>query len=727
MSSFVSEDSEKVDHAKRHLLQPEQQHKDPQAPWSPSGWRVGATTAAGTALLSLLINVGVTIWCGKHADFKAGMAILFLGDCDRVATMNSWLHFGINGLSTVLLSGSNYCMQCLSAPTRGEVQKAHAKMKWLDIGVPSVRNLQHIQSRKVALWWCLALSSVPLHLMYNSVFFSSLSTNSYNVLYATQDFVEGGLYDTQKFPGDDMCDIPQIRRQASSWERLDNAACIRTYANDLLSQYRNVILVVSNSSSSTAANNSLLDILGYDNTMTALLLRGQSRDPYQWICDDDKIEDKIDIGDPRGLSFSIYAQPCYALVSKLEAVADQWVSKGYDIDHCLAEKVEGTCTLNFSLDIAIVVMVFNLVKILCMCYVAFWIRDRPLITVGDAVESFLRVVDDTSKGMCLLSKKQVVFTWDRYARYVSGGRAKELPQDPVTFRSKRHKWSSAASGGRWTITVLLIILALAAIASLMAYGITQLDGANDAQSLWELGVGKLHAQSLIKGWSLPSFGGSTFIFAVLIANSPQPTLSFIYLFVNGLFTSMLLANEWSDFAYKFKPLRVSSPSEGQRSTYFLQLPYRYALPLMGVSGVLHWLVSQSIFVASIRVNDRAGNLDPARSVVTCGYSIFGMAFTIIAAGLLLVVAIGLGFCRYKPGMPLVGTCSVAIAAACHPPEREKVEKEDIASLPVQWGAVPDGTNSEGAVGHCCFSSERVEMPKEGRSYAGMGSQDLILL
>lgn len=253
-----------------------------------------------------------------------------------------------------------------------------------------------------------------------------------------------------------MCDVAQIQRQAGGWERLDNAACIRTYADDLLNQYRNVILVVSNT---TTANNSLLDIFGYENTMKKLLTQGQSRDPYEWICDDPNLRYKIDRGEPAGLSFDIYAYPCYTLVTKLEAVADQWVSKEYRIDHCLAEKVEGTCSLNFSLDIAIVVMVFNLVKLLCMCYVAFWIRDRPLITVGDAVESFLRVVDDTSKGICLLGKKQVVFAWDYYASDI-GGRAQELSQDPVPFRSKRHKWSSAASIGRWIITLLLSVLSL---------------------------------------------------------------------------------------------------------------------------------------------------------------------------------------------------------------------------------------------------------------------------
>lgn len=73
----------------------------------------------------------------------------------------------INVLSTVLLSGSNYCMQVCSAPTRRDIDLAHssATAKWLDIGVPSLRNLKHISLRKRALWCLMGLSSLPLHLL----------------------------------------------------------------------------------------------------------------------------------------------------------------------------------------------------------------------------------------------------------------------------------------------------------------------------------------------------------------------------------------------------------------------------------------------------------------------------------------------------------------------------------------------------------------------------------
>lgn len=131
-----------------------------------SGWRAGAFSAACIALLSLLINIVAAVWLQGHPDNSSKQLVtVFRGDCDTVARMDIWVHLLINVLSTLLLGGSNYCMQCLSAPTRSEVDKAHASGNFLDIVVPSYRNLRHIAWFRVLLWWMLALSSLPLHLL----------------------------------------------------------------------------------------------------------------------------------------------------------------------------------------------------------------------------------------------------------------------------------------------------------------------------------------------------------------------------------------------------------------------------------------------------------------------------------------------------------------------------------------------------------------------------------
>ena len=107
------------------------------------------------------------------------------------------LHVVINILSSLLLSASNYTMQCLGSPTRKEIDMAHSKGSWLDIGLPSVWNIAgRINIRRILFWWILALSSMPIHLLYNSSVFKSLDANQYNVLVVNNDFLTGQPFST---------------------------------------------------------------------------------------------------------------------------------------------------------------------------------------------------------------------------------------------------------------------------------------------------------------------------------------------------------------------------------------------------------------------------------------------------------------------------------------------------------------------------------------------------
>lgn len=123
---------------------------------------------------------------------------------------------------------------------------------------------------------------------------------------------------------------------------------------------------------------------------------------------------------------------------------------------------------------------------------------------------------------------------------------------------------------------------------------------NQSRSLSDLariGFGTLDPRTVI-WYKIRSIIGNT-----LVANVVQVFLSVVYFSYNSLFTCMLLGHEWASYAHRRKGLRVSSkPMGAQRSTYFLSLPYRFALPLMAMSGLLHWLVSQSIFFVVVQVS-----------------------------------------------------------------------------------------------------------------------------
>lgn len=171
---------------------------------------------------------------------------------------------------------------------------------------------------------------------------------------------------------------------------------------------------------------------------------------------------------------------------------------------------------------------------------------------------------------------------------------------------------------------------------------------------------------------------------VLLANTPQPVVSVAYFLYNGLLTCMLLAAEYNDYARHRKPLRVSWPKGRQRSTYYLSLPYRYSVPLLIASAVLRWLVSQSIFYVRIVQYDHTGQLDPCCPITsTCGSSPRAIICAMLLS-LIICTALALGARRFKSNMPLVGNCSAAISAACHPPAGDK----EGAFEPVMWGEIP---------------------------------------
>ncbi|CAF9925048.1 hypothetical protein IMSHALPRED_006362 [Imshaugia aleurites] len=211
-------------------------------------------------------------------------------------------------------------------------------------------------------------------------------------------------------------------------------------------------------------------------------------------------------------------------------------------------------------------------------------------------------------------------------------------------------------------------------------------------------------------------GAAGVIFTVLVANSPQILLSFLYFGYNGLYTCMLLAEEWSAYASKRQFLRVTSPTGGQRSTCRLQLPYRYGVPLLIGSSTLHWFVSQSIFLARVNVIDSTGSEVPNVGISTCGYSPMAMIVVIILGSIVVLLGISMGCRRARGGMPLAGSCSAAISAACHPPKTDV----DASLKRVMWGVVAEESFKHlgESVGHCSFTSLKVEAPTVGKLYAG---------
>ncbi|KAH7093703.1 hypothetical protein FB567DRAFT_178552 [Paraphoma chrysanthemicola] len=696
-----------------------------------AGWRFGALQFGVWATIVFLINFIVTIW-GSTARSNG---VLLEGDCGRVKRLNTGLHVLINILSTILLSGSNYCMQCLSGPTRSEVDQAHAQGIWLDIGIPSIRNVKHLGRQRIVLWMLLAITSLPLHLFYNSAVFGSLSSNDYLAFSVSNTFLEDAdCRNCSTFPNRNMTavytggqgygyssysflvpDIPNILSnlhkdyKSGKLERFEAAQCLDRYATSIQSERRHLLLVAGETNFPAPADNKYIpgSHVYWANPFysSAADEARKASDAYAWICSGLDINRDVAcsnrFNEVRSNASAWHVGPYCKNASGTSYSCGDGGFINLPVEYCLSQRAEPHCRLQFNTTIAIIVTVLNFVKAVLMFLVAFRVKDEPLITMGDAVATYLEKPDSTSKDMCLLSIHDI-----RHSGYQTGARE---------WRDLRLRWKDVASKKRRATTLAIFACALIIVICLLAWGVSSLPSGTPRSlaDLTKLGYGTVDPRTAITG--LPN----NLVLNAIVANSPQVILSMLYFSYNALFTSFLLSYEWTTYAQKKAGLRVSrQPIGSQRTEYFLQLPYRFGIPLMALSGTLHWLVSQAIFLVSIDFYDLEGIPGSSNGIstnmMTCGFSPIAIISVIILGVFMMVGIVGFGYIPYRRGMPLAGSCSMAMSAACHVDKRE-CAGETAAVEKVQWGVV--GVTENG-VGHCSFSTGVVGVPVVGEMYAG---------
>ena len=182
--------------------------------------------------------------------------------------------------------------------------------------------------------------------------------------------------------------------------------------------------------------------------------------------------------------------------------------------------------------------------------------------------------------------------------------------------------------------------------------------------------------------------------------------------------------EWQSYSRAQKSLSVSARPQGkQRESHFLQLPYRFAVPLTAFSALLHWLVSQSIFLVSMHTYGYSPETKSwvqlvstpefPRTFTGVAYSALATICAFLLGFLLLVGLLSAASIRLKSATPVVGTCSAVIAAACHVEEGEFGSQA--ALMKIQWGVTRDASD-EGHAGHCAFSANPVSVPAQGGVY-----------
>ncbi|KAI0532619.1 hypothetical protein GGR58DRAFT_507215 [Xylaria digitata] len=512
----------------------------------------------------------------------------------------------------------------------------------------------------------------------------------------------------------------------SQLERLDKSACIKRYLEADV-RHKSVLLV--------AANISMNDRLSWvpSNTKSSLHYRFESIPTgsrwvweMNWLCS--AFWASTFPGSPEvhrwcSEEFLLSRAEDWTM-QFLEVNTNQQVQKRLfaKVDYCLSagavQDADG-CAIRYSLIVLLAVTGVNACVLTCVYFTwnihrartkeiarGKW-EEEQLTTLDEAVSSFLQHEDQHITNATFLEFSSCNDSVDFRTLNTATQSCPAVHQLQSNLR-----WYSGAGRLLWYTTTFVFVGWIAALSFLVARSSIALQDYSlptDLSSLWREGVGETHAYAITLTKAIESFGVNAFYGTLLLANVPQILLGIAWWLANSLLTRLLLARRWARFIVKRSGLQVSSPKGQQRSSYILSLPYRYSIPLMIASALLHWLLSQAIFAVQTRgfaydLQSRSKDQfvrDEGLDGSVLGYSTIA---AILALSILLAISVSIASLAMKPlpsrkvqpgednaerlvtRMPLVLGCSAAISAACHPSPRSQEAHLDR----LQWGKMATG-------------------------------------
>jgi uncharacterized membrane-anchored protein YitT (DUF2179 family) len=662
---------------------------EPPEKWTAEAWRFTVSSGTLAAGLTLFVNIlTLVIVCAKY-PMENNQVAFFRGSCHTSHAVTTVAHILINILSTILLAYSNFAMQCMNSPTRAEVDKAHSKQKWLNIGTPSIRNLFFISKLKLSIWIVLALSSLPLHMVWNSTVFETKSTHEYIVAHVTGDFLRGSNWTLpSEVSGNDIpryqARLETLQKQAlrGSLGELDVDSCIDAYWTSILWGRQDLLMIVNSSQ-----------------TDKTLLSIDHARFEFNGA------DDEYHNNSPE---FS------YSWMGNTRPSPGDWSStqKCYSQRVPVAEQCKSSIVPVF----LGIVIVCNIAKGACFVFaLRITKKEPPLCTTGDIIQSFLKEPDSHITGRCLVSKRD----FER--------NSPEWTPRPLNFGDTwtggRDSWIVAVN--KWQVTSFMIFLCIAMSFSAAAVNTwDKLTPPFDLDSAILKGGAAISAAKEVTGMNILAL--------FVLVNIPQVLVSYIYLGLNNIMTTMLVMAEWCGYSAvserQPKGLRVSSPlpDTEQRSTYFLSLPYRWSIPIMTILTVIHWLVTEVFFLVQVDVHtENSGAPNSIKSIRYMFLSNSTLWFIVLPLGVLSIsILVAMSKAKTFPAsIPLAGCCSASIAAACQPSRVQqdtsglaKTFPSDLATKALIWGVVERPEEMEFGIGHATFTADDVSPLEEDRMY-----------
>ncbi|PYI19088.1 hypothetical protein BO99DRAFT_403078 [Aspergillus violaceofuscus CBS 115571] len=633
-----------------------------------------------TAAVICLANV-VTLICFLvfFPPDEKGIGTIHMGDCAEMTSINSAAHVVLNVLSSLFLGAGSYCMQILVAPSRREIDVAHACGVSLDIGVQSVRNLRWIKTRRLLQWMGLGALSICLHLFWNSLTFTSTPVVSYATATVTSDFRKVGRdWALDPIPptlsGKNWSAVHDLYTQMANFTRLNKQECIDAYIDGLTTKGP-LVVVAANITAAQNYNHTLLDgwVTGWD---------VWSHAPW-WICGAYNLPDYNRLCTREWASTFIdnWAVVAWAHQEEGQPGWPFWAK----VDYCLVgaeSDISQRCGLHYGTQIFAVVSACTLLQ--CGFILRVWYSyrtktarrhtERTMVLMGDAVAEYLEYPGD-------ISNSQVVHVHSQVWR----------PRKSVS-------WFKTVHRKVWAISLTLFMLGIAAPLAILVDSVVFWKGRGLDMSLpsiiqlgFGLNPGFLGMNSETSNYSLME--------CVFLANIIQLLVSFLYLFYNNILTHQLVADQWMRFLRPDgkKALRVSTPRGMQRSSYLLSLPLTYSLTLTIAMILLHWLVSQSLFVVQTIGFDTNGEkvTFPHFSGSAVGYALLPILLATLCGIVMVAGLLVHSFVRRHPDVPtefpIWGASSAHIEALC---SGRPADDADAHLFPISIGVVVSGPQDQ---------------------------------
>jgi hypothetical protein len=474
-----------------------------------------------------------------------------------------------------------------------------------------------------------------------------------------------------------LLDVRSSRDNISEFVYMGSQQCLETYSHGFMQVHSDVVVVTSqpNTESPILWTRWPQRYLSEDRENT-------NDDPFHWVCHDTLASqgDRCRGGFPEDLN----------------KLGKNWTVYNNLVDHCFVRLGTDKCHLQFNVWLMLAVVVFGVIKVFAIAWIVFTGSGdkNHLRTLGDAIQSYLEKEDPKTQNMSLVSSVQI--------------RKEGLLNsfEPQVYNGARPRWYSAANTTEFFSTVGLSGM-FAIMLSITLY--FAIDGAKGAA--FDPKLGTTDIQSLAT-FMRDDVGSSGIVPLLLVANVPQLGVSLLYVVYTGIWGKLAVTREFDNLAKSRKGLRVSNATHGrQRSSHFLTLPIKYAVPLMACSAVLHWLCSQSLFLVRFDGIRSNGELDEKDRMVRLGYNVTGMLSLIgILIAMMVATICVASFRRLKT--PLGETCmSCVISAACHAMQ----DRPEPWLHKLQWGVVAaneqdpfGGEEDRYSVRRCGFTAGRVQ-------------------